>query len=291
MDLEIDFLKKTQEGPINLAALKSLKQLGKIFNKEVDAPQPFKLVLESWNKFRVMAITSVVYEEFPALSKCWKHLHAELGKWTFDESMIDAWCFFNFPCHKGKSFAEIFMDREDAPEQLKTFAKSMSETRLGLYQIVMRSGTYLRLKELVTGRVLEAHNSIETPAECEISLARVLPVEGKFLIFGSPSGFPGIWKERLEMMLESKMLIYYGEGTKAYEDHMRFSGPYWISVVSENDNSDIFDPDYYKRYYQDDFKISALPDWMKPREKTGTKQIEARKKKRKSAKQARKRNR
>lgn len=290
MDPEIEYLKNTQKGPINVTALKSLKQLKKIFKADVDAPGPFKQVLENWNKFRILAISSVVHDEYPALTKCWKHLQAELGEWAFDESMIDAWCFFNFPCHEGRSFAQIFAKDEDSPEPLKEFAKELGETRLGLYQVVLGSGKFLRLKELLTGRVFEVHNIIDTPPAGEISLARLLPVGDKFMIFGSPSGFPGAYKDRLEDMLESKMLMYYGDGDSAYEEHMTLSGPYWMSVVSENADVDILDPGYHERFYSEGFRVTSLPEWMKPPETEDPKKEKAKKNKRKAARKARKRN-
>ncbi len=292
MDREIEYLKKTQEGPVNVAALKTLKQLRKQIEKQVDAPEPFKQILEDWNKFRLYGIITVINEEYPALTKCWKHLQAKFGKWAFDESMIDSCCFFNFPCEKGQSFAEIFINRNDTPEQLKHFTMAMSKTRLGLYQLVLNSGKYLRYRELITDRVVETYNYIDTPSPGEISLARLLPIEDKFMIFGSPSGFPAEYKDQLESMVLSKMLLYYGEDTTSYEQHMKLSGPYWISVVSENKNGDILDPDFYERYYDEDFHFNSLPDWMmsKPTE-SADKKLKARKDKRKAVRRARKRNR
>ncbi|SMF35151.1 hypothetical protein [Pseudobacteriovorax antillogorgiicola] len=293
MDREIEYLRRTQEGPVNVAALKSLKQLRKLIDKKVDAPEPFKKVLEDWNKFRVYAITAVVYDEYPALTKCWKHLQAKFGEWAFDESMICAWAFFNFPLENGLSFGENFVASDDAPEQLKPFVRDMVATRLGLYQVVLNSGKYLRLKELITDKVFEAHNTIDTPATGEISLARLVPVDDRFMIFGSPSSFPAEYKEQLESMVLSKMLLYYGEGSDSYEKHMKLSGPYWVSVVSENRNADILNPDYQERYHDEELTFTtSLPDWMMPKStEAEDKKLKARKDKRKAARKARKKNR
>ena len=206
--------------------------------------------------------------------------------------MIDAWCFFNFPIEDGLSFAEIFVNDDESPDLLKPFAREMSKTRLGLYQVVLNSGKYLRLRELMTDRVVEVHNSIDTPSIGEISLARLYPVEDKYMFFGSPSSFPAEYKKQVESMVQSKMLMYYGDDATSYEKHMRLSGPYWMSVVSENKNANILDPDYYERYYEDDFHYTTLPDWMMPRfTEAEAKKVKAKKDKRKAARKARKRNR
>ena len=291
MDLELEYLRKTQNGPINIAGLNSLKKLEKVFTAESDAPQPFKRVLDNWNKFKILAICYVVNEEYPALTKAWKHLHKELSEGAFDEAIIDAWCFLNFPCHEGQTFAQIYAQKEDSPEPLKSFAKELSETRLGLYEVVLISGDFLRVRELVTERVYEVHNTVDIPEAGEISLARLVPVGDKYMILGDPSGFPGAFKSRLEDMLESKMFMYYDEEDSPYERHMTLSGPYWMSVVGETASGDIFDPDYYERFYSERFKVGALPDWMRGADGVDLNKEKARKKKRKAARKARRRNR
>lgn len=130
-----------------MAAQKSLKQLRKMFEKQVET---LNKILEDWNKFWMYAITAMVYDEYPSLSKCWKHLQAEFGKWAFDESMICTWAFFNFPIENGLSFGELFVNDAQAPELLKPFASEVAKTRLGLYQVVLNSGKLLRLREPMT---------------------------------------------------------------------------------------------------------------------------------------------
>lgn len=297
-DFEIEYLKKTQDGPLNVAVLGALKELKSQFNKKIDVPYPFKTVLENWNKFRIMGISAVVENKYPSLTKAWKHLHASYGDDSFDESIIDAWCFSNFQVEQDRSFAEIYLNDKENPEALKGFVKKMAVSRLGFYETVLKSKETMRLKEIMTGEVFDVHNSIDSMLfENELYLARLFPVEDKHMLFGSPAAFPLDCKAGLKSMIESKMCLYYEGEENAYESHMKLSGPYWVSFLSENKESEILDADFYQEYYREDFRINFLPQWMSVpvnREQAKKKQEQTakiKKDKRKASRKARKRNR
>lgn len=252
MDREIEFLKNSGNDPINLQALDALRQLGALLDAPVEAPPLFKPVLEAWQQFRIMAISVAATKKYPALTACWKDIHAKFAEYCDDETLLDTWCFFDFPCQDGLSYGEIFL-KEEKPSHLTSFVKTMVKSRLGLYQVVLASDNFLRLKELQTERVVEAHNTIDMHDNGEIFLIRLFPLGGKYFMFGSPSGFPSEWKDHLDNMVIDKMLTYYDDDpsnrfSTSYEKHMKLSGPYWMSVVSNDGECEILDPDHYHKY-------------------------------------------
>ena len=52
-------------------------------------------------------------------------------------------------------------------------------------------------------------------------------------------------------MVREKMNLYFpsNDEIESYTTMMRLAGPYWFSVTSGDFDSDIINPDYYLKYY------------------------------------------
>jgi len=261
MDKEIEYLKKINpNSPIQLEALKALKQLSAIMEQPIDAPEPFKSILQDWHQFRLLAIATVENGDYPALSKCWHDIQNKFAKIFDDETFLDSWCFLDFPCLGGQSYAyhfynECLQGRGVPP--LKNFINKLRKTRLGLYQVILVGKKIIKVKELFTEKVLDAYNTVGVFEPGEILLVRLVEVKGKFMIFTDPKCFPKEHLGALTDMVVDKAYLYYTDKVEdtaddlqilLYEKHMKLSGPYWISVTCPDTSCKILSPDYYKNY-------------------------------------------
>lgn len=198
-------------------------------------------------------------DESPSLKKCWEDVH-QIFKTFDDETFLEAYCFADFPYQEGKNFADIFAlgdGKEDGLDHIALFARKLSITRLGVYQVILANSKIIKLRESFTGKVYEVFNTIDASNPGEMFLVRLFPVDNRYMLFGDPKVFPKGRKKALEDMIVDKAWIYYSSfygssnadsEIELYERHLKLSGPYWMSLVTEDHSIDILDPDHWKSY-------------------------------------------
>lgn len=259
MNKEIEYLKKyAPEKALNIEVINALKKLRELAEVSFDAPEPFKSVLEKWHQFKLFGFTMIAQDEYPSLRRCWDDIGRVFHDFD-DETFLEAYCLLDFPFSEGKSFAEIFHEKckdGDGVEHLSDFSLELSKTRLGLYQVILATRKVIKLKESVTGSIYEVFNTIDASKGGEMFLVRLFPVAGNHMMFADPKVFPKEKKNALEDMVMDKAYTYYSSyfGSTIHDDrelyalHMKLSGPYWMSLVTDDHSVDILNPNYWERY-------------------------------------------
>jgi len=224
-----------------------------------NAPASVKYAIRSFRFIYLFAVILIDEKRFPALNRCWDDLHSRFGKdFVFNDGMAaEAWIFFNFPLNKeGRTVLDEFEDfnriNEAQSEEFQQFIQAAKVSRLGLYQEILSTSRVTKFKELFTDEVISTIRSVPEYNHGEIFLGRILEVGGDRFLFGDPSCFPADRKEEIMFMVTNKMAAYGSEDSMAedYEKFMRLSGPYWMSVVSDDKDAEILMPDHWMRYGQ-----------------------------------------
>lgn len=126
---------------------------------------------------RMIGMATVVNDTYPALSRCWHDLNRIFGASFDDEDFVHAHCLLDFPCHQGKSYADLFCEEHESDEaffRLKSFAEAMSKSRLCAYQAILSNQKTIKLKELITDKVVEVHN---THLRCSITVIALTAID------------------------------------------------------------------------------------------------------------------
>lgn len=262
MSFEIEYLKKKHpELASNIPVINTLKQMTKIAEQEIVAPEPFKTVLKYWHQLKIIGFGAIFTQEsFIATKNCWEDINKIFHEFD-DTNFLESYCLLDFPGYKGKSFAENFSEEcfnSDELLDLGRFSLDMAKSSLNLYQVILANKKVIKLKEFFTGSVFEVIKTIDIANPGEIFLVRLIPLDNKYMMFSDPKVFPKDKKTELENMVQDKAFMFYysykSEGIiKEYcpeKLHFKLSGPYWMSLVTEDLSIDILDPDYWEKYLQ-----------------------------------------
>lgn len=70
--------------------------------------------------------------------------------------------------------------------------------------------------------------------------------------FGDVKAFSAESRDAIEFMVDSKLFYVADEASgsqeERYDAFMSLAGPYWMSIVVQNDNLPILDPDHSRSY-------------------------------------------
>lgn len=246
---------------MSLDELRNVKAVHELLTEKIPGPPVVGYTTRSFRFLKMYAIACIVENKHPALTRCWKELERLFMRDPAlrDEFFVSSWILLNFPCGPDQQTLldhfERFIREGNHQEQFAQFIQAVRPTRLGLYQEVLRSGSSVRYRELVTGRVVEAHPSLESGGSGEIVLGRLIELEGQKYFFGDAKAFPADARETIENMVIDKLFYVDEEASTPdglYEAFMRLAGPYWMSIVAKNDNLPILNPDHYVSYLQAD---------------------------------------
>lgn len=240
----------------SLDELSHMKEVHELLSAPVSGPPALAYAVQSFRFLQMFGITSVVQNNPPALSRCWKDLE---GRFMQDpafsaEVFIPSWILLDFPCGPdGRTAVDYFETWLGSHSQLQPFKKfidAVRPTRLGLYQEVVRSKRVARYRELFTGRVIEAYPSVERGEPGELILARALELDGSVYFWDEVKAFPADSLQAIEDMVGAKLFYFGNQASSAarYESFMKLAGPYWMSVVGSNDALPILAPNHYLTY-------------------------------------------
>jgi hypothetical protein len=174
---------------------------------------------------------------------------------AFDDALfVQSWILFDFPFGPQRQTAldyfEEFLKQTDVGPELQPFINEARRSRLGLHQDVMHTKKVAKFRELFTGNVTSAFQSVQEYGKGEILLIRTLAYGNEVYMFGDPKGFPKEAKSQIEEMVDGKLIYFDDDGSTAaqYERFMKLAGPYWMSCVTKNDAVPILPPDHYLTY-------------------------------------------
>ncbi|SLM31577.1 hypothetical protein MTBBW1_370001 [Desulfamplus magnetovallimortis] len=256
----LEALKKMNLDPnkLEFKELKAFRDLELYLNKPVKGTKEFKYLIYCFRYLTSFALMTIYENRFSSLSNCWYELERLfLHDETFDDEVfVQSWIFCDFPVNANKKtvldyFEEIFVDNEDNLNIFKNFIESMKKSRLGLYQEILSSKKIIKFRELFTGKIVKAENTIPKYEKGEIFLTRLVEIGEKTYLFGDPKCWPKEYKAQLEFMVETKLFYFQGSTIEEkYEQFMKHAGPYWMSCVVSDQNIPILQPDHYLTYFK-----------------------------------------
>lgn len=242
---------------MSLEELRNVKEFHTLITEKFPGPPAVGYAIRSFRLLKLFAIANIVEDRYPPLTRCWKELERLFMREPAlrDEFFVAAWILLNFPCGPERRTVldhfEMFVEACNQRAQFDAFIGAVRNTRLGLYQQVMRSSTNARYRELFTDRVVDVHPSLEAGGAAEIVLARLVELEGQNYFFGDAKAFPAEARDTIEFMVDSKLFYLDDEAVihgGRYEAFMTLAGPYWMSIVVQNEKLPILDPDHYRSY-------------------------------------------
>ena len=262
---ETGFLKDKSGNVVPLDGVKAMLKIKEMLTAPIAGPAHFAEALRCWRFTLAFGMTAVEENQYPALTKCWNDLSKRFRAKTDDDgTIIDSCVFADFKFgDENKSFAAYLRDKmsgEAGMEALCDFLQRLDNSRLGLYQVNGVNKDIIKLEESFTKKTLKAANTIDFCGSREIFLVRLVQVGDDQIIFGDPKAWPASHKVTIENMVLDKMLTYCldrkmlkrGEvpsEAKMYLRYMKMAGPYWISVVLDEDaDAEVLPPNFFKRF-------------------------------------------
>ena len=148
--------------------------------------------------------------------------------------------------------APIAQKIAEEASDLKEFIDFVLPSYLGLYEILQNDDEATKLKELVTGKKVDLDQELIGSKKGNLIVGRVVNFGGSQIVFGDYGEFPEHTKISVLDMVLNKISIFYSEvldEKEAYYKFMKNAGPYWFSIIAQEDG-EILDPDYYLKFYK-----------------------------------------
>jgi hypothetical protein len=202
---------------MTLEQLRSVKEVHALLTETFPGPPVIGYAIRSFRFCKMFVIATVVENTVLALTRCWKDLERLFMRdAAFREGyFVPSWILFDFPCDTDRrtplDHFETFLDSCGKREPCAAFLAALRETRLGLYQEVLRTESSVRYAELLTECVLDVFPSIERGEPGEIVLGRVVELEGRRYFWGDVKAFPAQKREMLEDMVADKLFYFADE--------------------------------------------------------------------------------
>jgi hypothetical protein len=242
-----------------LEELRAAKRTHAFLTEPIPGPEEFVDCIRAFRLLLFFGVACVAMNKYPPLTRCWKELeklfmHQDRFK---DGVFVEGWVLMDFPFGPNGETALDYFERflGDEAGAFGPFFDAARTSRLGLHQDVMRTKSVAKFRELVTGHVTEVFPSITEYAKGEILLMRLFPYRGQVFVFGDPKGYPKEARQKIEDMVEDKMLYFFdpvatpdAAAEAIYKRFMKLAGPYWMSCVTQNEAIPILPPDHYRGY-------------------------------------------
>jgi len=247
---------KIDPNQLGLKELKAFKDVDRYLNEPIRGPKECEYLIRCFRFLTSFALIAIYEKRFPSLSNCWEELdrlfiHEEIFN---DEVFVQSWIFCDFPLNREKKtvldyFEDIVSEKADSFKNFKYFIDCMKNSRLGLYEEILSSSKVIKLRELLTGKILKVENTIPTYNSGEIFLIRLVEIGEKIYLFGDPKCWPKEYKSQLENMITAKLFYFEGSSIEEkYKQFMKYAGPYWMSCVVPDPECPILQPDHYLTY-------------------------------------------
>lgn len=241
---------------LSLKQLKDFKDFDRYLNQDLPENPEERYIVYSFRNLTFFALSSIYDNQFLPLTKCWNELNTLFleSKIFEDEVFVQSWIFCDFPLDRTKTLLQCFSEftKKSGSDYFQVFSEQMKKTRFGLYQEIFTSSTIIKFRELFTGAVIEAVNTIPEYEKGEIFLTRFIEINGKTYNICDPKCWPQEYKSALEEMIAAKLFYFDGPTTQAqYEKFMKLAGPYWMSCVNPDQNAPILSPDHYLSYFKE----------------------------------------
>ncbi len=246
LDIPLNDLRQFQEFEKTIhAAMKSYDHL----------PPAAAYGMRSFNKIELLGIALIMSGDYPSAQRC---LDDVMKRFNSDSAFTDgvtllAWALFNFPMRpNGNTVAsEVLKQSPDLAAELSLFVDTLNRSRLGLYEVIHDARETCKMKELFTGTEVTLNLTLGGVKRGNIAVIRVIKLMDQYWSFGDTNEFPAEHKATIENMVADKMSVYFPENqpAKSYELMMRFAGPYWFSIVANDLDCDVLDPNHYLSYY------------------------------------------
>ena len=257
----LKFLKEQgQSTSLPMNVLRQFQEFEKQLTKEMKfydktLPKFGAYCMKSFTTIELFCL-SLMSEKYPDAWNCNADLKKKFGHDIAfsDKTTVESWMYFNFPVGiNGECIAALAL--KDLPNrianELSPFVKAMSNSRFGLYEIIKDKKDSCQMKELFTKNEVFLNQTLGGAPKGALELVRVFSIREKNYAFGNSSEFPSDKKETIINMVREKMNLYFpsNDEIESYTTMMRLAGQYWFSVTSGDFDSDIINPDYYLKYY------------------------------------------
>ncbi len=252
---------------LSLKELRNFKDFHRLINTDdmKEAPPSVRYFYQCFRFLYFFVLILIDEKRFPALNKCWDDLRARYSHMEIFEDgvFLESWIFFDFPITEdGRTVLDEYeasMKDSETLAKSQPFIQATRTSRLGLYQEVLSTSKVTKFKELFTNRVISTLRSVLEYNANEIFLGRIVQLEENQFLLGDPKCFPPNRKQALLDMVTDRILdLGYADPEfdrslpigDLYGKFMKIAGPYWMSVVCDDHDSEILQPHHHKKYYR-----------------------------------------
>lgn len=252
----LQYLKNTKgkvDLPLNV--LRQFQEFEKMLADDLDSYESqdplVKRVMQSFQKFEILAIVLMEEEKLRSLKSCHNSIMERFSTDPLFEDGITlkTWIYFDFITQEIN--VPVAQKVAENADYLKEFIEAISSSYLGLYEIGQNDKKATKLKEYVTGRKVNLDQELVGAKKGNLIVGRVVNLWGNQFVFGDYGEFPQHTKTSLIEMIDDKIFYYYPEIQNKKEAYFRFmknSGPYWFSIIAQEEG-EIMAPDYYQKFY------------------------------------------
>lgn len=252
---------------LSLKELKNFKDFYGLINMEDmrEAPPAVRYFYRSFRFLYFFAMILIDERKFPALNKCWDDLRSRYSHMEIFEDgvFLESWIFFDLPITEdGRTLLDEYeasMRDSEVLAESQPFIQATRTSRFGLYQEILSTSKITKFKELFTNRVISTLRSVPEYNPYEIFLCRIIQFGEDQFLLGDPKCFPSDRRQALINMVTDRILDL-GYTDPEFDRHlpledlygkfMKIAGPYWMSVVCEDHDAEILQPNHYKKYYK-----------------------------------------
>ena len=250
---------------VNLDAVRTMKEAHRRLFR-VEGPPGVAAFVRLFRLVGLFGFFAMHKKRFAVLNRAWADLQWVMKNPEADEFSVNSWLFLDLPVtDDGRTLAEAFA-AEVAPDDtnLRSFVKMTRASRYGVYVDDGGTRQSQRLVELVTRQRVTVVRSVDSERG-ELVWARVIDFGGMQFLLGNTRGWPPSHRESVTDMLldrleDSRWATEGASEAEAYEQFMKFAGPYWLSVLyAQSDDDPVLAPDHYLNYQR-----GPVPDLAPP---------------------------
>ncbi|MCK6574829.1 hypothetical protein L6V77_27475 [Myxococcota bacterium] len=253
-------LKNTQV--VDLAAVRAMQAAHAALFR-FDGPREIGEFVRLFRLTGLFAHFAMAEKRFPILNRAWADLERFMKHPEADEFTATSWMFLDLPVtDDGRTVAEVFA-AEIAPDhpEVKRFVDVVRASRYGLYADAGGTRSSHRLVELITRRRVSVMRGVDC-GPGELFWTRIIEWRGTRFMLGNTRGWPGRHREQVLDTLVGRIIESPWDGPgipgdAAYEQFMRWAGPYWLSLFFiRSDDDPVLEPTHYETYRE-----GPVPDY------------------------------
>ncbi len=231
-----------------------------------EGPPGIREFVRMFRLLHFYAIVALSEKKYPVLNRAWDDLRWVMNHPEIDEFSVNSWLFLDLPvADDGRTLAEEFAATVAmGDEGAANFARITKSSHHRIYVDAGGTGPFQTLVDLITGEKVTVTRGTDAERG-ELIWTRVIEYGGMKFMLGNSRGWPPSQRNAVTAMLRDRLdefefTMELTGKTQVYEQFMKLAGPYWLSILyAQSDSDPLYAPEHFLSYEE-----GEVPEFVPP---------------------------